>query len=280
MRDYCIRLYSLINCLFVNFCSGNLKNLPYVVITNNTKTKSDEFLANLRQKGLNIKSESYLDPFCVLNNIIAPCAAALFGADEFIKTMQNLGFTQDLNSKNAVLVASYDDFKFSEFANMIELILAGAKFIPLHETSIYKKNGRLYPGVGAVANMIKTATNCEFKAVGKPSLAFYEEALRRLNLQKNGTEFSDITIVSDDALGDLKGAKALGMKTALVLSGKVSEAKNSGVMPEILDFVFKDVSEFLGLCVRLLDFTPKEYNIFMSLQNMIKGENRYGKIWN
>ena len=224
----------------------NLKNLPYVVITNNTKAKSDDFLANLRKKGLNIKDSSYLDPFCVLSRFICPCDVALFGADEFKQTMQNLGFTQNLNSKNAVLVASYDDFKFSEFANMIELILNGAKFIPLHETSIYKKNGRLYPGVGAVANMIKSATNCEFKAVGKPSLAFYEEALRLLNLQKQDIKFEDITIISDDAMGDLKGAKELGMKTALVLSGKVSKVENSGVAPEILDFVFKDVNEFLG----------------------------------
>ena len=224
----------------------NLKNLPYVVITNNTKAKSDEFLANLRSKGLDIKDGSYLDPFCVLSRFISPSEVALFGADEFKQTMQNLGFRQNLNSKNAVLVASYDDFKFSEFASMIELILGGAKFIPLHETSIYKKSGRLYPGVGAIANMIKTATNCEFNAVGKPSLAFYNEALRLLNLQKKGLEFSDITIISDDALGDLKGAKELGMKTALVLSGKVEKVENAGVGQEILDFVFDSVDEFLG----------------------------------
>ena len=41
----------------------NSKNLPYVVITNNTKAKSDEFLANLRAKGLDIKDGSYPDPF-------------------------------------------------------------------------------------------------------------------------------------------------------------------------------------------------------------------------
>ena len=144
------------------------------------------------------------------------------------------------------MVASYDDFKFSEFAKMIELVLGGAKFVPLHETSIYKKNDRLYPGVGAIANMIKTATNCEFNSVGKPSVAFYNEALRLLNLQKSGLKFSDITIISDDAKGDLLGAKALGMKTALALSGKVEKAENSGVSPDKLDFVFKDVKEFLG----------------------------------
>ena len=71
----------------INFL--NEKNLPYVVITNNTKAKSDDFLANLRGKGLDIKDGSYLDPFCVLNRFIAPCDAALFGADEFKQTIQN-----------------------------------------------------------------------------------------------------------------------------------------------------------------------------------------------
>ena len=34
----------------------NQQNIPYVVITNNTKIKSDEFLESLKQKGLNIQN--------------------------------------------------------------------------------------------------------------------------------------------------------------------------------------------------------------------------------
>lgn len=63
--------------------------------------------------------------------------------------------------------------------------------------------------------------------------------------QDNSLNFKDIKIISDDARGDLSGAKNLGMQTVLVLSGKVSSVQNSGVKPEILDEIYKDVGEFL-----------------------------------
>lgn len=223
----------------------NLKNIPYVVITNNTKAKSDDFLEGLRKKGLNIKDGAYLDPFCVLKEALSPSNVAMFGASEFIATMQSLGYVQDLKNPKAVLIASWDDFKFSDFASINELILNGAEFIAMHETSIYKKNGRLYPGVGAIAAMVSYSTGASYKAVGKPSMAFYNEALRLINLQKQGIKFSDITIISDDAKGDLVGAKELGMKTILVLSGKVSDMAKTGVKENIIDQIYKDVQDYI-----------------------------------
>jgi NagD protein len=38
-----------------------------------------------------------------------------------------------------------------------------------------------------------------------------------------GLTFEDITIISDDMIGDLIGAGKLNMKTALVLSGKIRD---------------------------------------------------------
>lgn len=223
----------------------NQKNIPYVVITNNTKSKSDDFLASLRSKGLNIKDGAYIDPFCVLKDILAPCNIAAFGAIEFKQTMQNLGYTLDYTNPKAVLIASGDDFKFEDFALMNELILNGAGLIAMHGTSIYKKNDRLYPGVGAITAMIRVSTSVGSIAVGKPSVVFYERALNLIRKQKHGADFGDITIISDDAKGDLLDAKALNMKTNLVLSGKVSDPKKSGVDLAILDEIYLGVNEIL-----------------------------------
>lgn len=230
-------------CELIDFL--NSQNIPYVVITNNTKFKSNEFLAELRSKRLLIKDGAYIDPFCVLGSILPPCKIAAFGADKFKQTMRNLGYELDENSAKAVVIASGDDFKFDEFANMIRLVQEKAALIAMSETSIYKKNERSYPGVGAMAQMIKYATGSGYKVVGKPSAEFYKAALALLKLQKSGAKFSDVTIISDDAKGDLVGAKELGMKTALVLSGKVKNAQNSGVEPHVIDKIYADVSEFL-----------------------------------
>ncbi len=217
----------------------NARNIPYVIITNNTKDLN--FLQNLRKKGLEIKENAYIDPFCVLENMLRPCAVAAFGSDEFLFSLENLGFKLDFNNPKALLVASWDDFKFKDFAKMIELAQKDTKIIAMHETSIYKKNGLAYPGVGAIMKMLEYATNAKYEVVGKPSVAFYEVALDLIKKQALKAEFKDICIISDDYKGDLIKAKALKMKTALVLSGKIKDAKMCE--REFLDKIYPSVYE-------------------------------------
>ncbi|EAI4306009.1 HAD-IIA family hydrolase [Campylobacter coli] len=219
----------------------NAKNLPYLIITNNTKKL--DFLEKLQQKGLAIKENAYIDPFSVLKHLLRPCKVAAFGADEFVKSLENLGFELDFVNPSAVLVASYDDFKFKDFATMIELARREVRFIAMHESSIYKKDGRLYPGVGSIMAMLQNAIDFKYQVVGKPSPAFYKEALRLLRNYNKNADFEDIKIISDDLKGDLVQAKELGMKTLLVLSGKISDTK--GFDTGMVDKIYPSVLEIL-----------------------------------
>lgn len=224
----------------------NQKKLAYVIITNNTKKLSDVFLKELNDKGLDIKKENYIDPFCVLNEIMPPCNAIFFGADEFRNSMIKLGYKEDYNKPKAIFIASWDKFKFQDFSKMIELILKGVKLIPMHLTSIYKKNNALYPGVGSIVAMLRNATNCSYEVVGKPSELFFKKALKLINKQEK-LNFSNIDIISDDLVGDLVGAKNLKMHTNLVLSGKISNTNNLDISK--IDNIYEDVKDFL--CKRL-----------------------------
>lgn len=219
----------------------NTKNIPYVVITNNTK--KIDFLEKLRQKGLAIKEDAYIDPFSVLGYILRPCKVAAFGAEEFVQSLEKLGFEMDFENPMAVLVASYDDFKFQDFALMMEYAKEGVQFIAMHESSIYKKEGRLYPGVGSIMAMLQNAIDFKYQVVGKPSTAFYKEALRLLRNYNKNADFEDIKIISDDLKGDLVQAKELGMKTLLVLSGKISDTK--GLDTGMVDKIYPSVLEIL-----------------------------------
>ncbi|MBK1972076.1 HAD-IIA family hydrolase [Campylobacter sp. TTU-622] len=219
----------------------NLQNIPYIIITNNTKKL--DFLQILRQKGLAIKDNAYIDPFCVLKDLLKPCKIAAFGAIEFLQNLEILGYKIDFNHPEALLISSYDDFKFKDFASMIELIKKDIKVIAMHETSIYKKDNRLYPGIGSIMAMLKNAINFKYEVVGKPSLSFYKEALRLIQKQNQKISFKDVCIISDDFIGDLVKAKSLNMKCILVLSGKISDTK--GININLLDKIYPSVLEFL-----------------------------------
>ncbi len=223
----------------------NNQNIPYVVVTNNTKKKSSDFYNFLKNLGFNIPKKNYLDPFMVLDNFLHVKNIYSFGPKEFLHVTKSLGYTNSALKPESILIASSNDFSSNDYALMIEQITNGAKLIGMHATSIYAKDAKRYPGVGAILKMLSYATGCDYEVVGKPSEAFYKEALRILNLQKDGHDFSDITMISDDAIGDLYGIKKLGASTVLVLSGKCKSENEVLHVKEFLDEIVSDIS-----CVR------------------------------
>ena len=226
----------------------NKTETPYMVITNNTKKSSQDFYGFLNSIGFNFAFDKYLDPLMLLESCVEKEAVAAYGAPEFLDTLVKMGYILDYENPKTVLVAIKEDFNADEYAQMIDFILAGASLVGMHETSIYAKNNKRYPGVGAVLKLLEFATSCSYTVVGKPSIAFYSESLVGLKQQNSQAEFSNITMISDDVKGDLGGAKEMGMKTIFVTSGKYKTQEE--IVPLLADnlkpdFVYADMQEIL-----------------------------------
>ena len=216
----------------------NKTKTPYMVITNNTKKASKDFYAFLISLGFDFGFDKYLDPLMMLESHVEKEAIAAYGADEFLRTLTDMGYRLDYEKPKTVLIAIKENFSADEYAQMIDFILGGATLVGMHETSIYAKNNKRYPGVGAVLKLLEFATSCSYTVVGKPSVAFYEESLALLRLQAPEVKFEDITIISDDVKGDLGGAKELGMRTLFVTSGKYKSAQE--IVPFLKDSLKPD----------------------------------------
>jgi len=226
----------------------NAQNIPYMVITNNTKKTSQNFYTYLNSIGLNFGFEKYLDPLMLLESHVDKDAVAAYGAQEFLDTLVGMGYVLDYTNPKTVLIAIKEDFSADEYAQMIDFILAGASLVGMHETSIYAKNSKRYPGVGAILKLLEFATSCSYTVVGKPSVAFYEESLLGLQKQKKDANFENIIMISDDVKGDLGGAKEMGMKTVFVTSGKYKTADE--IVPFLdehlkPDEIYADMQEIL-----------------------------------
>jgi NagD protein len=229
---------------FIDYLNEN--NIPYVVITNNTKKLSKEFLQFLKDLGFNIKEKNYIDPFVILKDVAKKRKVAAFGQDSFPKVLTQMEYELEYDNPETLIVSIKKEYTNEDYSKMIECALKTDDLIGMHETSIYSKDGSRYPGVGAIMSMIKFAVNKDYKVVGKPSFNFYNEARKLLNCDN----FDKITIISDDMMGDLLGAKKLGMKAVLVLSGKIKDANE--VLPTLKqeekpDNICKDMSEVLAL---------------------------------
>jgi NagD protein len=226
----------------------NQKSIPYMVVTNNTKNPSNEFYEYLKSIGFNFDFDRYIDPLMTLECRVEKQNIAAYGEKEFISTVEAMGYTLDYENPKCVLVALKKDFISDEYAQMIDFLLNGASLIGMHGTSIYAKNGKRYPGVGAILKMLEFATSVGYDVIGKPSVAFYEEALKKLRQQNSDADFSNITMISDDVTGDLGGAKELGMRCIFVTSGKYKNADE--IIPSLEehlkpDAIYKNMKDIL-----------------------------------
>lgn len=230
----------------------NAQKIPYMIVTNNTKKSSRDFHAFLNSLGFDFSFDKYLDPLMLLENRVSKESVAAYGSKEFLDTFKEMGYLCDYKKPQSVLLAIKEDFSAQEFSEMIEFLLAGANLVGMHETSIYAKNSKRYPGVGALLKMLEFATSCDYDVVGKPSKAFYNEALRMLQKQQSDATFEQVIMISDDVKGDLGGAKEMGMETQFVTSGKYRTA--SEIVPHLEeslkpDGVYTDMQDILENCL-------------------------------
>jgi len=211
----------------------NKRGIPFVLVTNNTKKRSKEFFAYL--KNLGFEFTNYIDPLIMLDTLnIDACKA--YGNKHFLEIVGEK-FILTSDSPQAVILGM-KLYSNDEFAEIIEYCLQKEiLLVSMHKTSIYAKNSKRYPGLGAIAEMIKYATSKEYMVLGKPSSEFFEKAREIL-----GLNYDKITLISDDLKGDLIPAKKFGMRTVLVLSGKI---KSKDEISENPDFVFENLEEYL-----------------------------------
>ena len=217
---------------FIDFL--NEKNIPFVLVTNNTKKESKEFISYLQNLGFKF-NEEYIDPLMIIKKELKDITLKPYGNEKFVEIIKN-NFETSNNPEGVILGIKV--FTPEEIAEIIELLLNGAKLYGMHKTSLYVKNDKRYPGLGAILEMLKYATGKDYKIFGKPSEKFFNEAKKKI-----GLSFDKITIISDDLYGDLLPAKNLGMKSVLVLTGKIKNEKEITKKP---DFIFRDLKDYLN----------------------------------
>jgi len=129
--------------------------------------------------------------------------------------------TVDDAHTQAVVVGLDTELTYAKLQLACEAIVQhDAALIALHRNRLYDDAaGRTGPSVGPIVVALEYATQVEATLIGKPSPAYFQQALDQLNLSP-----ADVLVVSDDPFSDLAGAKRMGLQTAFVLSGKYGEA--------------------------------------------------------
>ena len=122
-------------------------------------------------------------------------------------------------------------------------LLDGAELIALQHNRYWRSAEGLVLDVGAWSAALEYAADVEAAVVGKPSRAFFEDALGGI-----GVDAASAVMVGDDVEADIGGALDAGIQAVLVRTGKYREdaVRASGVEPTATIDSIADLPELLG----------------------------------
>jgi HAD superfamily hydrolase (TIGR01458 family) len=114
-------------------------------------------------------------------------------------------------------------------------LMEGAELIALEKDRYWMANDGLSLSGGPFVKALEFATGKTARVMGKPSNAFFDLALRDLDLRKD-----QVAMIGDDITTDIGGAHQVGMRSILVRTGKFRELalKNAAIKPtHIIDSI-------------------------------------------
>jgi len=109
-----------------------------------------------------------------------------------------------------------DDWRLERLDKAFQYIIGGAELLGTQGNRYYiGKNDEILLDTGSFVQTLAYAAEVTPRLFGKPSLTFFELAMKKL-----GTSPSETLIVGDDVYADIKGGKEAGLHTILVRTGK------------------------------------------------------------
>lgn len=145
-----------------------------------------------------------------------------------------------------VVVQGYGpDVGVADLTEAAYAVAAGAAWVATNDDATLPTERGLAPGNGSLLAAVRHATGAEPRVVGKPHAHAYREGLRRL-----GVSAAECLMIGDRLDTDIAGARALGLPSALVLTG-VSTREDARSAPESLrpDLVVDSLTELTHLWV-------------------------------
>ena len=188
--------------------------LPFLLLTNTTRTARADLLARLAAAGLVVAPEQLLTPAGLARDwlaregrrpmlLIHPGLRADFAGVE-------------QGDPDAVVVGDAGDgFSYAALNAAFRLLMTGAPLVSLSGSRYFREGGELFLDAGPFVRLLEEAAGCEALQLGKPGAAFFCHAVERL-----GVPAGAVLMVGDDVESDVRGAVAAGLQGVLVQTGK------------------------------------------------------------
>lgn len=203
--------------------------LPLLFTTNTSRKSRRDILAFLSELGLDVEAQEVFS---------APVAAAGWLLERGVSRIQLLlpestrddfaGFEITDEDPDMVLVGDLGGgFTFERLNAAFRSLRGGAGLVAVHRNRYWLPEGGPTLDAGPFVAALEYAARTDATLVGKPSAAFFRTAASR-----TGVPMARLAVVGDDVESDVMGARAAGLQSIQVRTGKFDEALHAKLLPQ------------------------------------------------
>lgn len=206
---------------------------PFLFLTNHSARTPESFAEKLQKMGIAAEPRHVLSSALVTAEFVRRERAGkrvfAIGEEGLTRALEAAGVERVEHRPDIVVVGLDRGIHYDLLTRASRFLAAGAEFIGTNGDGSYPLEDGPAPECGALLAAIEAATGRKPLIMGKPDRFIYEEALRRLDASAG-----DAVMVGDRLDTDIAGAKRLGIRTVLVLSGATTqaEAELSAIQPD------------------------------------------------
>lgn len=199
------------------------KDIPYLVLTNNSIFTTRDLSARLKRSGLDVPEEriwtSALATAAFLNQQSPESTAYVIGEAGLTNAIYNIGYLQVESDPEFVVLGETRTYDFTTITKAIRMIEAGAKFIATNPDVTGPSPEGTLPAAGSMAAMITAATGKEPYFVGKPNPVMIRAGLNAIDAHSETT-----AMIGDRMDTDIRAGVEAGLRSFLVLTGSTNKS--------------------------------------------------------
>lgn len=186
-------------------------------LTNTTTQPRASIVARLQGLGFALSADQVFTPPAAAVKLLAAQGISrihLATAESLAEDFADFQLVED-HAEAVVMGDLYKGFGWDCLNRIFTLVEAGAVLIALHRNRYCRREGEIALDLGPFVAAIEYASAQPATVVGKPGRAFFELAVRSMDLVPE-----DAIMVGDDLEADIAGAQRAGLRAIQVQTGK------------------------------------------------------------
>ncbi|MCI0634663.1 MAG: TIGR01458 family HAD-type hydrolase [Actinobacteria bacterium] len=216
-------------------------DVPFRLITNTTTKTRADLAQTLRVAGFDVRDDELVTAVVAtaeyLRTIHPGAACFLLSDGDARDDLEEIGLVDVEAAEVIVLGGASEGFSYPTMNRIFRRLMEGAALVGMHRNLYWRTSEGLELDAGAYIAGLEEATGRTAAICGKPTGPYFDAALAMLGVPRERA-----VMVGDDIVNDVHGAQLLGIRGALVKTGKFLP-EDFGKVPDAPDHVLETIAD-------------------------------------